>query len=80
MKRRNILPVVLPALLALTAACADPRANEVTATRAATVDPNCVASSAANNCPVSNPGELGAGGAAASSIGTSMSRSLMWLF
>lgn len=72
--------LIFPALLVLTAGCADPRANEVSATRANVVDPNCVASVALDGCPPKNPGVVVNAGQSAASIGTSLSRSLMRLF
>ena len=73
--------LLLPALLALTAACANPRADEITATRASLPPAACPASDVIDGCPQpSEPAMAAQAGHTAASIGGALTRSLMRLF
>ena len=69
------------ALLALTAACADPRADDISVTRADAATLACVSSGDVAGCPETAPiAAAGNIGQSASNIGASLTRSLMRLF
>lgn len=74
--------LVVPALLLMTAACADPRIEEVSAARATGTQPACTDTDVIGGCPrpQPQPGVVANAGASAAKMGASLTRGLMRLF